>query len=77
LFEPSVLAKTRQIDIEVAIDDTGHVTGAHLVDSPEDVDSTVATAVVGVARQWIFYPAKVNGKNVPSKHVIVFRFVHS
>jgi outer membrane biosynthesis protein TonB len=34
----------------------------------------LTTAALAAAKEWIFEPAKVNGKNVSSDHAIEFHF---
>jgi TonB family protein len=77
LFEPSVMANINQIQVLVTVDETGRVTRANISNSSENMSPLVADAVLAAARQWTFYPAKMHGKNIASKHVIVFRFAHS
>ena len=65
----------RAVDIvvQVKVDEHGLVTEAHLLPQA-GTDAALATRAISAAKQWIFQPAKLRGKNVPSDHTIVFRF---
>ena len=73
LFEPSLLAGIERIEIQVDIDESGHVTGARPLHTPGDISPLVTAAVVSTAKQWTFEPAKIGGQNIAAKHTISFR----
>ena len=62
------------IDVQVRIDDEGHVAEARVINNPTDDNNILATAALNAAKQWIFEPEQVHGKRVPSDHRIVFHF---
>ena len=74
LFEPSLVAGIKQIDVEVDIDDSGHVTAARALNTAGNTSQLVITTAVAAARQWVFDPARISGKKVAARHMIVFRF---
>ena len=73
-LESSVVYTSTDIEVEVRIDDSGHVAEAHVVNNASNDNDLLIKAALAAAREWIFEPAKVNGKNVPSDHAIKFHF---
>jgi len=59
-----------RVAVKVNVDSSGHVTAAH-VTGPA-VNAKVASAAISAARQWMFDPAKDNGRVISSEHTIVF-----
>jgi len=59
-----------RVAVKVTVDSTGHVTNAR-VTGPA-VNPKVAAAAISAARQWMFDPAKDNGRVIISEHTIVF-----
>ena len=68
------LARPVDIDVQVSIDAEGHVSEAQVVNNAPDESNVLASAALIAAKQWIFEPAQVHGRRVPSDHRIVFHF---
>ena len=64
-----------RVNVAVDVDDTGAVSGANLARSGPS--KYFAHMALESARQWKFQPAQVNGKPVPSKWMIRYRFGRS
>ncbi len=62
------------ITVQLKINEKGRVTGVHITHEDPGADAIMAAQAGAAARQWIFRPATLHGKNVPSDHTIVFRF---
>lgn len=77
MFGGSQLAGIKEIQIEVDIDTSGHVTGARAVNKGQSVSWVVVAAVIAAAKKWTFEPAKMGGRVVPAKHMIVFHVAGS
>lgn len=77
IFGGSQLAGIREIQIEVDVDTSGHVTAARAVNKSQNVSWVVAAAVIAAAKKWTFEPAKLDGRVVPAKHTIVFHVAGS
>jgi hypothetical protein len=60
-------------EIKVRIDESGRVTAAHALLDRARHDEAVTAAVTGAVRQWIFEPAKMQGKNVASEQTVIIR----
>jgi TonB family protein len=73
LLGPGLVPKTAQVEVLVKLDSRGHVTDAHIV-SGTKLKALTAGAVIKAARQWVFQPAMLNGRPIPSEHTIVFAF---
>lgn len=73
-FFPSwgVREETR-VDVQVQIDQYGRVTAAHVRDEMQ-YSGGLRNATLQAAKQWVFDPAKSDGKNIPSDHTIEFQF---
>lgn len=69
----SKMSMAADIHIKVRIDDSGHVTTAHALLDGSPHDEAVTSAVAAAVKQWIFEPAKMQGKNVPSEETVVIR----
>jgi TonB family protein len=67
-------AQTGKVEVQVTIDESGHVTDAWPVYSIGKPNSLLANAAMAAARQWIFKPATLHGKPVVAEHRIVFDF---
>jgi TonB family protein len=70
----SVLSGAADVDVEVRIDENGRVIEAQVVNNRSDNSGLLTSAALKAAKEWIFEPAKMHGKSVPSNHVIKFRF---
>ncbi len=68
------LSRAIDIEVEVRIDDAGRVTEARVVSNRYDYNGLLTSAALAAAKEWIFEPAKMNGKSVTSDHVLKFRF---
>jgi TonB family protein len=75
-INPASLAFPGPTDVEVAvmIDDRGHVTEARMLDSRPYDNQMFTDAALSAALEWVFEPARKNGKSVPSEHTIRFHF---
>jgi TonB family protein len=62
------------IEVEVRIDDEGRVTAAQVVNTGYNSNERLTNAALAAAREWIFEPAQMHGKNVVSYHTIKFHF---
>ena len=62
-----------RVEVQVLVDVSGFVKEAKLLSY--NGNDAVANAAITAAKQWIFQPATVGGKNVESNHKIVFKFV--
>jgi hypothetical protein len=67
------IASATDVQIKVRIDDSGRVTSAHALLDGSPHDEALANAVAGAVKQWVFEPAKMHGKNVPSEETVVIR----
>ena len=74
LPETSIIHSRTQISVEVKIDEAGHVVKASALKSGSTDDQALAKLAVDAAKQWVFQPAKIRDKNVPSQLTIVFQF---
>jgi TonB family protein len=69
---PGLITEVTKVGVEVTIDVTGKVIGAHLVNP--NVKSQLGTAALAAAKQWTFQPAVMMGQKVTSTHTVVFEF---
>ena len=69
----SRISAPTDFEIKVRIDESGRVTAAHALLDRTRHDETVSAAVTAAVKQWIFEPAKIQGKNVASEQTIVIR----
>jgi TonB family protein len=74
MLDVSRLQTSTAIEVEVRIDDAGRVTEAHVLHGASDESDPLTSAALTAAREWIFQPAAMNGKNVSSVHAIEFHF---
>jgi uncharacterized protein involved in exopolysaccharide biosynthesis len=63
-----------EMKIAVRIDETGRVTEVHASDNRGKSNPLLADASIRAAKQRIFEPAKLGGKEIASDHVIDFQF---
>ncbi len=71
---PGVIATAGRVEVIVKVNENGRVTEAHIVNGSGKINAGLAGASILAARQWIFEPATLSGKPVPSEHSIVFQF---
>jgi hypothetical protein len=67
----SGISAPTDIAIKLRIDDSGRVVAAHALLDGSTHDESVTAAVTARVRQWVFEPAKMQGKNVPSDDTVV------
>lgn len=73
LSRESVIDRPVQVDIQLRIDETGRVSEVHLA-KVSGGNESLARSAMAAAKEWIFQPATMDGKNVPSDHMVEFRF---
>ena len=69
---PGSITQTTRVEVEVRVDNSGHVKAAHLLNN--NVKNQLGAAAVAAAKQWTFQPATLRGQRVESDHTIVFEF---
>jgi TonB family protein len=69
---PGSITQTTRVEVEVRVDNSGHVKAAHLLNN--NVRNQLGAAAVAAAKQWTFQPATLRGQKVESDHTIVFEF---
>jgi TonB family protein len=76
LFPPDAKCWGTRMEIQVEIDEAGHVTSAHVVkpNASNKSDRAVVQATLSAAKQWIFQPAMRRGSPTASRHTIAFEF---
>jgi hypothetical protein len=72
--ETTRFGQFEQVSVKVEIDPSGHVTAAWATVNGNESQSPAAAVAVSAAKRWIFHPAALNGKAVPSEYTIVFSF---
>jgi len=72
--ETTRFGQFEQVSVQVDIDPSGHVTAASATVNGIESRSAAAAVAVSAAKRWIFHPASLNGKAVPSEYTIVFSF---
>jgi len=70
----ALLSRDVAIDVKVQIAETGKVISAQPVKPAKGVEGHLTAAAVKAAQLWVFTPATINGKPVPSEAVVTFRF---
>ncbi len=63
-----------QVEVQVRIDASGHVTEAHALQNGKKISSLLTGAAVAAAKRWTFEPAIFRGRPVSADHTIVFEF---
>jgi TonB family protein len=71
---PGVISQVTRVEVEVRIDNAGHVASAHALNEGGNTKNGLAGAAVSAAKQWTFQPATLRGEKVESEHTIVFEF---
>jgi hypothetical protein len=71
---PWIIASQSEVEVEVKLDENGHVEAARLVRQDGKLPSSLIGASLAAARQWTFKPATLRGIKVESNDTIVFRF---
>jgi hypothetical protein len=74
LLSPGILAGAGRVEVILKVDATGHVTEAHIASGAKKVSPLIAGTSLLAAKQWVFEPATLNGRPVPSEHSVVFQF---
>jgi hypothetical protein len=69
----SRISAPTDFEIKVRIDESGRVVAAHALLDRTRHDETVTAAVTAAVKQWIFEPAKMQGKSVASEQTVVIR----
>jgi hypothetical protein len=67
----SQIPQAIDIAVKIRIDDSGRVTSAHALLDGSIHDQAVLAAATAVVKQWMFEPAKLQGKNVASEDTVV------
>jgi TonB family protein len=73
LFAVSDIREGAAVYVQVRIDDNGAVIEAHIKNGTND-NGSLRSAALEAAKHWIFEPAKIDGRNIPSDHTIAFQF---
>lgn len=73
-FGEAVLSQPIQVEVEVIIDETGNVADARAINNLSSEAWPLAQSAVAAAKEWIFQPAFLAGKNISSHYTIHFRF---
>jgi protein TonB len=72
---PQVMRSTAgEVSVVVNIDPAGHVTAARIEFKNPKPPGAIIAAAENAARKWVFEPARLDGRPIPSEHSIVFRF---
>jgi TonB family protein len=66
-----------QIDVAVAIDPNGKVTGARVASTRGTAAGLLTVEALKAAQLFRFQPAQENNRNVPSSMVLTFRFART
>jgi hypothetical protein len=73
LFAVSEIREGAEVDVQARIDEKGVVVEAHVKNGTND-NGSLRSAALEAARQWVFEPAKMDNRNIPSDHTIAFQF---
>src|SRR5207248_11011723 len=73
-LESSALSEATDVEVQVRIDEGGRVTAARVVNDTSNIDELLVTAAISAVKEWIFEPAKMDGRSVPGNHMIRFHF---
>jgi TonB family protein len=73
-LSPGLITQVTRVEVEVRIDDAGHVASARVLNDVGAAKGALSGAAVSAARQWTFQPATLRGEKVESQHTIVFEF---
>jgi hypothetical protein len=75
VYGSPVIPAAMQIEVQIKINENGRVVDAFVPKTrPSASRSPLAFPAVAAAKQWIFEPARMHGKSVPSDFVIRFYF---
>jgi hypothetical protein len=74
-FVRAVMRDAVDVKLTVSIDSSGKVTGTSPVGTQTGMAAHLVAAATNAARAWMFEPARLNGRKVPSQCVLTFRFV--
>jgi hypothetical protein len=71
----SVVASSPEIDVIVSVDQFGRVTQVQTEQQGGRKPShLMVVAAENAAKNWVFEPARLDGRPVPSEHSIIFQF---
>lgn len=74
LVRYALASQTGSVEVQVTINESGHVTDARPVHNGTKSSGLLANAAVTAARQWTFRPATLHGRPVAAEHLIIFNF---
>ncbi len=75
MFGSSAVSVPMKVEVTVQIDETGRVVNAFVVKTQTNAIGPLLTVQsIAAAKQWLFEPAKMHGKNVRSEYLIQFSF---
>ncbi len=70
----SLAASTGEIEVLVSVDENGHVTAARAMPVGRIQPQKMMILAENTAKQWLFEPARRDGRPVPGEHYIMFQF---
>jgi len=65
---------TGDLKVLLKVNESGHVVDARVIEDNKKVSSMVKAAALLAAKQWVFEPATLRGRNIASEHTILFQF---
>jgi len=74
MLPPGTAEPGGELKVSVRVDESGHVVDARLLEGQRKVSSILSAAALTAAKQWVFEPASLRGKNIASDHTILFQF---
>ncbi|MFL6415514.1 MAG: energy transducer TonB [Bryobacteraceae bacterium] len=74
MLPPGTAEPGGELKVAVRVDESGRVVSARLVEGRKKVSSLLAAAAISAAKQWVFEPASLHGRDVASDHTILFQF---
>ena len=72
-LHPSSVSKSAVVQIAIRIDSKGRVVQAREID-PVPAPVSLSAPALDASQQWVFEPARKNGRDVPSEYKIVYWF---
>ncbi len=73
---PGVADGVGEVRVAVRVNENGRVIDAHLIEGKKRIGPLLTNVSLAAARQWVFEPASLHGKNIASEHTILFQFRH-